>query len=709
MTTACRLLDVPTEILWAIFDYIGDSHPRSLLSLALVNKRHYSAASPFLYRSLTFQVDNPEQLTQDAQRCELLLRRDSAFPHVRRLIVHGRLGLEPPQGSHSPTLSPTPSPPRAAPELAVSLADEGLGRQRMPCAKLVGSLYHEYNQSSLAALNRVRRHHHDASAQQVHQSGPYWTPLARLIDILPAMTDFVFACPDQLPPCVLEALHRHSARPRLHMCAFALRSLADAEIDPHEVALASSPLLHRIFVYYEDTNGYDLQSRPSYHFNAVMDLVTGVAPNLREVRLFHSSGESEDEHGISLPLPPAWKGFPTDTTRFNKGEENRRSLGSLESLDLEGNNDLIDESPRHLTGDAIRRWERCTDFSALRTLNLHQSVTQEALDSLTEHCRFPNLTSLVLNCDDTSTPERAELVRRFLCSLANLRSLELQARSFPVQGLGAAAFSPGLTTLRLPTAPETSYHEVLPSIIQRCPMIEYLSVAIPRHRGGAPEVRLYRAIGSLPRLQRLTLALDASGAAHEAQHFVPRHAEVFVPQPDDELESTFTHGWVLGLPKRAVYNALIDSAVDEKLALAIFQAVSLGKNNATTPAVPLESLLILVQGGERIVRTATDPTGQPLIMATSRRGVLRPYLNNMGRTWRVKRDPRDDRRGVLHAVEMGGKARRQSDTLHQPRNWQRNSTVLPVFRRIWPEKAPGSEWFDDWDSLPLERLGDEEE
>lgn len=296
MTTACRLLDVPTEALWAIFDYIGDSHPLSLLSLALVNKRHYSAVSPLLYRSLTFQVDNPEQLTQDAQRCELLLRRDSAFPHVTRLIVHGRLGPEHPQGSHSP--------PRAAPELAVSLADEALGRQRMPCAKLVGSLYHEYNQLSLAGLNRVHRHHHDASAQQVHQSDPYWTPLARLIDLLPAMTDFVFACPDQLPPCVLEALHRHSVRPRLHMCVFALRSLADAEIDPHEVALASSPLLHRIFVYYEDTNGYDLQSRPSYRFNAVMDLVTGVAPNLREVRLFHSLGDPKDEHGISLCCNP---------------------------------------------------------------------------------------------------------------------------------------------------------------------------------------------------------------------------------------------------------------------------------------------------------------------------------------------------------------------------------------------------------------------
>ena len=180
------------------------------------------------------------------------------------------------------------------------------------------------------------------------------------------------------------------------MCAFALRSLADAEIDPHEAAQASSPLLHRIFVYYEDTNSYDLQSRPSYRFNAVIDLVTGVAPNLREVRLFHSLGDPKDEHGISLPLPSAWKGFPTDTARFNKGKDNRRSLGSLESLDLESNSDVLDESLRRLTGDAIRRWERCIDFSALRTLNLRQSITQEALDFLTEHCRFPNLTSLVL-------------------------------------------------------------------------------------------------------------------------------------------------------------------------------------------------------------------------------------------------------------------------------------------------------------------------
>jgi hypothetical protein len=112
----------------------------------------------------------------------------------------------------------------------------------------------------------------------------------------------------------------------------------------------------------------------------------------------------------------------------------------------------------------------------------------------------------------------------FTFSLPHLRFLELIYQSGPVQQLGAAAFSRTLTTLRLPDGPGTSYHEDLPFIVQRCPLIEDLSVAIPRCRGGAPEVRLYRAIGSLPRLQRSELMLDASSTTPVTRAFVPQHA-----------------------------------------------------------------------------------------------------------------------------------------------------------------------------------------
>jgi hypothetical protein len=49
-------------------------------------------------------------------------------------------------------------------------------------------------------------------------------------------------------------------------------------------------------------------------------------------------------------------------------------------------------------------------------------------------------------------------------------------------------------------------------------------VTIPRYRGGVPEVRLYRAIGSLPRPRRLELLLDASSALPVIRDVVRQYA-----------------------------------------------------------------------------------------------------------------------------------------------------------------------------------------
>ncbi len=154
-----------------------------------------------------------------------------------------------------------------------------------------------------------------------------------------------------------------------------------------------------------------------------------------------------------------------------------------------------------------------------------------------------------------------------------------------------------------------------------------------------------------------------------------------------------------GLTNRDVYNALIDSAVDEKLAVAIFRAVSQGKkaSNSGIAAVPLETLSIRVMGGGCI--------GARPLMERTTCYELRPYLCSMERCWQVDRDPRDDRRGVLHAVEVGRDSRLRVDDI--VRRAKRNCWILPIFRQIWPEKAEGSNWYDDWESLPLEGVGND--
>ncbi|RKU42382.1 hypothetical protein DL546_003255 [Coniochaeta pulveracea] len=642
MTLGPLFEPLPAEILAAACEYLADAHPPSVLSLGLANKHWYSVTSRFLYRTIAFKVGSQKQLAQDARRCEYLLRRDSAFAHVRRFIVHTRFEAIP---------NPVAEGCGRYYRLEDNHSDQQpLQWQRMPCAKLVGSLYDDDQ-----TLDNLAPHERCTSLQRQlpHPYWPdvFWKPLCRLVESLPALRDFIFAChPDQLPHCLLQTLHGHLANPRLHICVFALHSLADAELDPHEVALAGSPLLHRLWVRYDDSNGYDRRFQPNYHADAVMDLVRGVAPNLKEIRVFHDWGREVNWNGDTLPPPLPWKGFP-NVVRVAQ----QRRLGALQFLELDVW-DRCADSPGPLSKEAMLRWEESTDFTVLRALRLRQRVTREALAFLVERCRLPSLVSLALYYDDTSDPEGVQLLQAFLRALPNLRSLELMHQSSPIRQLAAAdALHSALTRLWLPEGPGTSYDEDLPLIVKSCPLIEDLRVTIPRYRGGAPEVRLYRVIGRLPRLQRLELLLDASSTTPATRVFV--RTEHGVPAGDDDLDATFlSWSWSLqGRPRRAVYNALVDSAVDEKLAQAIFRAVSHGKKHARssscsgglTAVLPLETLYIRVPGGDRMGRSWVDPSPWGELEK-----VLKPYLTTVAHSWRVRRDPRDDRRGVLHAVEV---------------------------------------------------------
>ncbi|KAH6628421.1 hypothetical protein F5144DRAFT_594451 [Chaetomium tenue] len=649
---------LPVEILSAICDHIGHSHPPSVLSFALTNKRHYSIACAFLYQTIVVEACDPEQLVSDVQRCEDSLRRDSAFSHVRRFIVYGGF-WKPPHGDHS------------------------LERKPMPFKKLFGSPYVDDDDDDQGIIVCfVEELTADRAPEfNVGQLDSCWESLCRLVKLLSGLTDFVFALSDLLPPCLLETLHNQFPapslkRPRLHVFNLTLPSLANGKPDPHELSLASSPLLYRIWVHYCDTDGYDREGRPSYHGAVVAELVEGFSPNLKDVRLFQDWGDPKGPDGLALPPPPARK-------RFSKAPPATGSLRCLEVAGIQMYHDY-----RGLPEEALRRWKTSTDFSVLQTLNLRQRLDQGGLAFLAEWCSFPNLTTLTLHYDTPARAGRAdaETLHNFLRALPNLRSLELQGSC--TLYLKVTAFNPGLRKLGLPNERAELDYERLHSIIQRCPHIEDLNIVLPRSRGGPEEVKLYRVLGTLPQLRRLGLALDASSPTAEIRYYVPKRAESLVLQGNVHLttDSTTTIRYA---PSRAVFNAFVDSAVDAKLARAIFRAVSQGKANPVT-------------GNNN---TAVRPLETLSLRGQVMRAALNPYLGILARPWRVRRDPRDDRPGVLHAVEWdeGG------DSVAPATWWVEGAqgALLPLFRRIWPEKAEGSNWFEDWESWPLEGVDDE--
>jgi hypothetical protein len=148
---------------------------------------------------------------------------------------------------------------------------------------------------------------------------------------------------------------------------------------------------------------------------------------------------------------------------------------------------------------------------------------------------------------------------------------------------------------------------------------------------------------------------------------------------------------------------LIDSAVDEKLAKSIFWEVSRGKRDSKSgiATVPLETLSLQVRGGERVLMHSSH---------NRRINVMEPFLDEIAHWWRVERDVRDDRHDLIHAVRDGPPPRRFVDDefYHSPDVGDKVACeTLAVFREIWPKKPQGSHWSDDWESWPLEKLGDE--
>lgn len=201
---------------------------------------------------------------------------------------------------------------------------------------------------------------------------------------------------------------------------------------------------------------------------------------------------------------------------------------------------------------------------------------------------------------------------------------------------------------------------------------------------------LYRALGSMSRLQRLKLSLDTSDvtAGDEEEDNSDDDAD-YPPAPNNPSWSEFDqqitrvrlHGYRY-LRNGHIRDALINSALDENLARAIFHAISIGK---PAGSLPLEELSLQVTGaGPHKLHT----------WGSTWHGVL----ECLGRSWVIKRNVRDDSRNELIVKEVKGEG------FNDPEKWANHELrpfLKPLFRSIWPEKYEGSPWAKDWHSFPL--------
>jgi hypothetical protein len=506
------------------------------------------------------------------------------------------------------------------------------------------------------------------SPSVTYEEDKTWRLLADFIRELPALADLVYNCSSQFLPCLLGVLDQELSECRLHMKTFYFRSLHQQDTNPHEFSLASSPCLYSILSRYSRFYGGD---KKDFNREAILRTVSGLAPNLKEVRLFLTP----DYRRPVEPAPgPSWQGFSHD-----KGLNQLGSLDRFELLQYDLSKNSLESFSKHI------------DFSALKALKLQGStIMEEALGWMATSCSFHSLTTLVLVLERSIEAPSGDVVRLFFRSFPPLKALRMDAIVSQItidttlEHHGKSLRNLWLSCVRNLGDTDQLVLGIreIDKIRQHCPLIENLNIPISRSMGDAQEIAIYKALGALPKLRRLSLTLDSSDLS-----VVPSDDEI--PIPNDPSFDEFERKNFPGTYARNghVRDVLINCALDEKLARAILQRISESKPQDSFPL-------------ERIspVSTGAGEFGVPDLPMD-----LSQVFSYLGGSWRLVRSQRDDSRDKISAIQSirRGKTSYEENQKRGSVPKTMSQATEAVFRRIWPHKQDGSEWRDDWYSWPL--------
>ncbi|KAJ5091598.1 hypothetical protein NUU61_006468 [Penicillium alfredii] len=627
------LIGLPPELLRLIAGNLSEDHPPSLSSFARANRRCYSAAAPFLFHTGHITTHRSQDLHQSVEKYSQKLQRNASTDYVRCLVIDGELT----------DCDPKDVDPVSLPHIA---RPQGLRATLDSPISLHGSL-DEYDDAAGVAVSQT--------PEQIAKTNPAWQPVADLIQQLPLLSDLIFACHTQFPPCLLDALHEHRPTCRLHLNAFGLRSLNSYTTGPYEFQLVTSPSLYSIRVHYVDEDD-------DHHPDAVRRIVAALAPNLREVIMNRMLGGARI--GASAAETP-WPGFTQDTAFARERNLDHPPRGALRCLRL--------FDWMLLSRDVLEQWESCTDFCVLQVLKLETIVKKDALEYLATEVPAP-----------FATPPP-------------LSSLHLKGWH-PDLSIASIVehHGPHLHELSLTPCPGTSLTQSdLNHLASDCPRLQKLSITLRRSLGDVAEVSRYKTLGSTPHLQHISLALDASDQTVSAESAAAMDADDEpLPLPNRSAFDAFDHqiceidvGSYCEPRNGHIRETLVNAALDGELARSTFRAIASGKHQRSVSSAasgsaswPLQTLSVRITGAGEF-----GDEHQP-----------RPFhrvLWGLTRPWRVERNPRDDCDDLL-VLPVPSSPHWMSAPAVLPKD------LVPVWRRVWSLPDAGK-WGDSWHALPL--------
>lgn len=255
-------------------------------------------------------------------------------------------------------------------------------------------------------------------------------------------------------------------------------------------------------------------------------------------------------------------------------------------------------------------------------------------------------------------------------------------------------------------------------IARECPLLEELACKIQRFQGDASEVASYRALGTIKRLRYLALFL----AAYDPSLNGGEETSVISEFPiwgsgrmwDEPLQPvSSTHdawdrfdeelffrnlGGYFRNRNGHIRRFMINSAVDERLACAIFRVISTSKKNNNNNTPPLEGINIRIDEPDknRIFAHSWHVGGNNEVAVVARETGLTDEIRQR------RRMPLPLWQAVIFRKIWPMKGEPWRSSLQ----WQKEKALSKWFigseKRRESQSSTGSNWWNEWSSFALE-------
>ncbi|KAJ5613155.1 hypothetical protein N7510_006349 [Penicillium lagena] len=591
---------LPAEVLELVTSHLATYDPPSLVSLALVNKAIFRWCKP-LVNNLLFHdayisviaensVQDSHGFTKEVNNYVRKLEQKGTMALVRRLVIDDYCcdSCKDNSFSHSHTIE--------------DLRSDMPGKPYTPFYENL-SYQHDRRYRPVWREGELQRRSSNRPGTVTNSNSSIWEPVATLIQKLTQLKDLVWLCAEPFPRRLLEALEEFQPRCRLRHHSLRLNTICHLPI----LQMLTSPLLYSVVLIWQVTSwtrpsnpqDIDIEAPDTEYYNL---LWLRLAPNLKEV---YNAGNTQPwitgtsaGSPISLPWPAK--------SELNRPPTSMCELTHIQIIDL---------------WSTLGMWKHHTDFSVLESLVVEAGVNKRALSLWSREYSFPSLRRLVICMKQREQPaDFYDIARQFLCTLPPLEELDIEGwhSLLPVESI-VEHHGPRLRRLAL--LYEHRHHQrcltepAIKIIARECPLLEELACKIQRSQGDASEVASYRALGTINRLKYLTLylaAYDPSLNGGEETHVInyspswggwgdPPQAMSSTHTSWDRLDNHLSFQDLGGYFRNRdghIRRFMINSAVDESLACAIFRVISSSKNQGPD-TLPLEGINIRIDEPEK--------------------------------------------------------------------------------------------------------------